>query len=151
MSSNVVDLIIYMVKRVHIGISLQEINMDTLKGYNKSEISAAYSWLMQKFDHMDKSTVSKSSSNRPAPRVLHPSERLQVSPEVYGYLLELYYLGILDASSMERLIEYAVFQPEGIKSTSQIKQWVAGVLFNPEKEHPINNSSISLKGNETVN
>ncbi len=149
MRNNVIDLIIYMVKRMHIGVRLKDIQFDKLKGYNKSEISAAYSWLIQKYDSGEILSEKTSRNNKPAPRVLHPSERMQISPEVYGYLLELYYLGIIDAARMERLIEYAVFRPDGTAEPSDIREWVAGIIF--ENEYPGSSSTFALKGNETIN
>ncbi|MDG5766490.1 DUF494 family protein [Balneolales bacterium ANBcel1] len=128
---------------------LKDISLDRLKGYNKAEISAAYSWLMHKYENGEISQQKRDPGHKPAPRVLHPSERIQISPEAYGYLLDLYYLGILDASEMERLIEIAVFRPEGVSDPSEIKQWVAGLLFENKRspQHP----TAGLRGNEMIN
>ncbi len=149
MRNNVIDLIIYLVKSMHIGVRLKDINLEKFRGYNKSEISAAYSWLIQRYDADEYPEEKRSVLNRPAPRVLHPSEKNLIAPDVYGYLLELYYLGIIDASHMERLIEYSVFRSEGVTDTSDIKDWVAAVIFDSEQAQ--NNVSMSLKGNETIN
>lgn len=128
---------------------LKDIKLDKLRGYNKSEISAAYSWLIQRYESGDLEPRKKQVNDNAALRVLHPTERSMISPEVYGYLLELYYLGILDAVRMERLIEYAVFRPDGTTETSEIKEWVAAMIF--ENEHPESDFTLSLKGNETIN
>lgn len=149
MQNNVIDLIIYLVKRMHIGIQLKDIKLDALRGYNNSELSAAYSWLMQKYESGDPDQRKKILENIPPPRVLHPSELHQISTEAYGYLLELYYLGILDAARMERLIEYAMFRPDGKTDITDIKEWVAGIIF--DSEYPGSNRSLFLKGNETIN
>ncbi|MEX0681814.1 MAG: DUF494 family protein [Balneolales bacterium] len=149
MRNNVIDLIIYLIKRMHIGVRLKDIRVEKLKGYNKSEISAAYSWLIQKYESDDLTNQNNNPRNIPPPRVLHPTERSQIAPEAYGYLLDLYYLGIIDASRMERLIEYAMFSVDNRIETSDVKEWVAGMIF--ENEHTGNKRSSLLKGNETIN
>ncbi len=149
MQNNVIELIIYLVRRVHFGVSLKDIRLDKIHGYNKAEISAAYSWLLQKYDSgelkQDISKLRKVSS----PRVLHSSERTLISPEAYGYLLELYYLGIIDEIRMERMIEYAMFRPDGKTETNDIKEWVAKMIF--DNEHNTDDQSLLLQGNETIN
>lgn len=149
MQNNVVDLIIYLVKRVHIGTQLKDIKLDKLRGYNNSEISAAYSWLIQKHESGELITSRQPAKNIPLPRVLYPNERTRISSEAYGYMLELYFLGILDASRMERLIEYAVLRLDSeITDIPDIKEWVAGMIF--ESEYLGSDRSLFLKGNETI-
>jgi len=150
MQNNVVDLIIYLVKRVHIGAKLKDIKLDKLRGYNHSEISAAYSWLIQKHESGELVGEQTEVKSLPAPRVLHPNERSRISAEAYGYILELYYLGILDARRMERLIEYAMLRVDiEITDVSDVKEWVAGMIF--DSEYLGSDRSLFLKGNETIN
>ena len=150
MQNNVVDLIIYLVKRVHIGAKLKDIKLDKLRGYNHSEISAAYSWLIQKHESGELVGDQAEVKNLPAPRVLHPNERSRISAEAYGYILELYYLGILDARRMERLIEYAMLRVDiEITDVADVKEWVAGMIF--DSEYLGSDRSLFLKGNETIN
>ncbi len=150
MQNNVVDLIIYLVKRMHIGAQLKDIKLDKLRGYNNSEISAAYSWLIQKHESGDLAANNNGLEKLPVPRVLHPNERTRISPEAYGYILELYYLGILDARRMERLIEYAMLRLDHeVTDVPDVKDWVAGMIF--DSEYLGSDRSLFLKGNETIN
>ncbi len=150
MQNNVVDLIIYLVKRVHIGTRLKDIKLDKLRGYNNSEISAAYSWLIQKHESGMLASEKPEPVNIPSPRVLHPNERSRISSEAYGYMLELYYLGILDAKRMERLIEYAMLRMDiEFTDVPDVKDWVAGMIF--DSEYLGSDRSLFLKGNETIN
>ncbi len=150
MQNNVVDLIIYLVKRVHIGTQLKDIKLDKLRGYNNSEISAAYSWFIQKHEAGELSSNKPEPADIPSPRVLHPNERSRITSQAYGYMLELYYLGILDAKRMERLIEYAMLRLDSeITDTPDVKEWVAGMIF--DSEYLGTDRSLFLKGNETIN
>lgn len=150
MQSNVIDIIIYLVKSIHIGTRLKDIKLDKLRGYNHSEISAAYSWLMQKHEAGEIENKQKYMNSVTGPRVLHPSERSLITPEAYGYMLELYYLGLLDASRFERLIEYALLRhDDSVTSILDIKEWVAAMIFN--SEFPGRDHSMHLKGNERIN
>ncbi|TVQ69675.1 MAG: DUF494 family protein [Balneolaceae bacterium] len=150
MQNNVIDLIIYLVKRIHIGAKLKDIKLDKLRGYNHSEISAAYSWLIQKHESGEFIGERAEMKNLPSPRVLHPNERSRVSSDAYGYILELYYIGILDARRMERLIEYAMLRlDKEVTDVADVKEWVAGMIF--DSEYLGSDRSLFLKGNENIN
>ncbi len=150
MQNNVVDLIIYLVKRMHIGAQLKDIKLDKLRGYNNSEISAAYSWLIQKHESGELSGNTNAKRSMPVPRVLHPNERSRISSDAYGYMLELYYIGILDARRMERLIEYSMLRLDtDITDVPDVKEWVAGMIF--DSEYLGSDRSLFLKGTETIN
>lgn len=150
MQKNIVDLIIYMVKRMHIGARLKDLKLESIRGYNKSEISAAYSWLVHKQESGELNSPEAGLSYIPSPRSLFPSERSVISPEAYGYILELYYLGILNAGRFENVIEYAIMNTEGDKVEVQdIKEWIANIIF--ENEFSGRDQSLFLKGNETIN
>jgi len=154
MQNNVIDLIIFLAKRIHLGTRLKDINIDKMQGYNKSEISAAYSWLAQKYetgenDRKNSESNTLSLSQPLHPRILHQSERAQISSDAYGYLLELYYLRIIDEVKLERLIEYSMFRLDGRTDLSDVKEWVARMIFN--SEHSVSDRSVLLKGNETIN
>ncbi|MFO8030317.1 MAG: DUF494 family protein [Cyclonatronaceae bacterium] len=149
MQNNVFDLIIFLVKRMHIGIRLKDIELDKLPGYNNSEISAAYSWLVQKHESGELPVPPGYNRQVPSPRSLHPNERSRISADAYGYMLELYYLGILNAEKMEHLIEYAMLRMDKETTTiTDVKEWVAGMIF--DTDYTGKDRSLFLKGNETI-
>lgn len=148
--NNIVDLIIYLIKKMHVGANLKEIRLDHLKGYNKAEISAAYSWLIQKHESGELQPVKSNFNTILPPRALYYGEKNELSKEVYGYLLELYYLGILNARQMEQLIEFALTRYDNESTeVSDIKALVAKIIF--EGDYPGYHSALFLKGNETIN
>ncbi len=129
---HIIDLIVVLVKRLQHGDDLSTMSEDSVSGYNPSQLSAAYSWILQKYPP---NQASKS------PRVLHFAERMMISPAAYGYLLDLVNLGVLDALGLEKVIEKVMFQSLEQAPLEKIKAIVTEVLFD---------KGTSLSGNETI-
>ncbi len=75
------------------------------RGYTENEINIAFSWI---FNHLQKEQAPQKAEfqySGKSIRVLHELEKLVVSPDAYGYLLQLWQLGILDESGIESAIE----------------------------------------------
>jgi len=154
MQNNVIDIIIHLIRNIEIGKRLNEVSIDQLKGYDRAEISAAYSWIIQKKESGELDTIlnrhKKGKKKNATPhRVLHIAERMMIAPEAYGYLLELLNFGLLDHIAMERIIESVMLQSTERITLDKMKTVVANVFF--EKENNILNSSFLLKGNESIN
>ncbi len=124
------DLVLTLMRRVRQGERLAEIQADTL-GVDTAQISAAYSWILQHYRPDDLKPDT--------PRVLHLAERMLISPAAYGYLLTLVHERILDAASLEKVIEKIMFQSLEKAPLDKIKALVAEVVF--EK---------GLSGSETI-
>lgn len=153
MQNNVIDIIIHLIRNIEVGKRLNEVSADQLKGYDRSEISAAYSWIIQKKESGELDSIlnrRKAGEKKNTPhRVLHIAERMMISPEAYGYLLELMNYGLLDYMAMERIIESVMLQSTERISLEKMKTVVASIFF--EKENNILHPSFLLKGNESIN
>lgn len=164
MRNSIVDLIVLLARRVRLGESLNDIKDDTLKNFDKSEISAAYSWILQKYPVTENTPVpgnaylksdktTKIPSNKANPdhnhRVLHFAERMLITPEAYGYLLEMVEIGIIDQHVMESVIEKVMFHTSEKITLEQVKKMIAEHLFETNRTSQSNHSF--LKGNESVN
>jgi uncharacterized protein Smg (DUF494 family) len=146
MRNSIVDLIIFLAKRIRLGESLNEIRDDALNRFNPSEISAAYSWILQK--HPDVA-IAKKKDQEKNHRVLHFAERMLITPEAYGYLLEMVSIGIIDNKSLETIIEKVMFQSTEPVDLDKIKKIVELNLFG--NDYVFKNHSNLLRGNETIN
>jgi uncharacterized protein Smg (DUF494 family) len=146
MRNSIVDLIIFLAKRIRLGESLAEIRDDAINRYNPSEISAAYSWILQK--HPDVAAAKKKDKEKNH-RVLHFAERMLITPEAYGYLLEMVNIGIIDNKSLETIIEKVMFQSTEPVDLDKIKKIVEQNLFG--SDYVFKNHSNLLRGNETIN
>lgn len=146
MRNNIVDLIVHLARRIRLGEGLNEIKPEDLKNYNKSEVSAAYSWILQKYSSNNRDFVTRPEDNH---RVLHYAERMLISPEAYGYLLELVNIGIIDQEAMEGIIERVMFHSSERITVDKVKKIIASYLF--EYDSSTKGQSSFLSGNESVN
>jgi uncharacterized protein Smg (DUF494 family) len=147
MQTKVIDLIIHLVRMLRVGDNIRELNPDILNKYNKSEVSAAYSWVLQKMEDGQLS-VAKHSGHQDT-RVLHLAERMAISTEAQGYLIELYSMGILNYHQMEAIIEQSMMNNFEIVTLDKMKEMVRQTVFGSNSKG--NAGSIYLRGNESVN
>lgn len=81
-------------------------------------------------------------------RVLHAAERSVISTEAYGYLLELYNIGVLDEANLESLIESAMMSNHEKLNMETMREMVASLIFGRAPDGP---NRMFLHGSETVN
>ncbi|UCD17772.1 MAG: DUF494 family protein, partial [Candidatus Zixiibacteriota bacterium] len=79
---------------------------DDLKsqGFTDSEISFAYSWVIDHFQG-NPETLAETIPCDASIRVLSPKERQHFTPDAYGYLLQMKYLGLLSDNDLELILE----------------------------------------------
>ena len=132
MKEKVVEILIYLMTAIHDNKHLNDIDVDDLRrrGYTQTEISAAFSWLH------DNMPSSRFSSDRLYPsagasrRSFHEAERMVLSNEGQGYLIQLTELGLLTQHDLETVIERAMLSGYEQLSVNDIKELVASVLFS---------------------
>jgi len=153
MRSNVIDIIVYLIERIEVGESLSDIRTENLKNYNRSEISAAYSWVMQKKDNGELDKIIKRQkllgTAKFPQRILHIAERMVITPEAYGYLLELMNIGLIDYENLEKIIERVMLNSTERVSLGKIKEIVTRMFF--ENDGNPFSQSMFLTGDESIN
>jgi uncharacterized protein Smg (DUF494 family) len=145
-STHILDLIVKIVHHVQHGKAISDFDMaevNTDHRYNTSEISAAYSWVLQHGPEL------KRRKKGQVPRVLHIAERMVFSKEAWGWILELQSLGLIDHNGIERIIERIMMQYHGKVTLSMVKEIVVPFLLDNDRLSE--NSSTGLKGNESIN
>lgn len=147
MQTNVIDLIIHLVRLLRVGENIKDVTPEILKKYNNSEVSAAYSWVIQKME--DGQLAPAKASKQQDTRVLHMAERMAISTEAQGYLIELYNMGILNYHQMEAIIEQSMMNNFEIVTLDRMKEMVKQTVFGNSTKG--NAGSIYLRGNESVN
>jgi uncharacterized protein Smg (DUF494 family) len=153
MRNNVIDIIIYLIEQIQVGEHINDIDLNTLKQYDRSEIGAAYSWVLQKNDsgELDKMIKRKKiiGTNKYPHRILHIAERMVITTEAYGFLLELMNIGLLDYESMEKIIEKVMLHSTERVSLNKIKEVVTHMFFENDG-NPFKPSDL-LRGDESIN
>ncbi len=98
-------------------------------GYDRSAVNRAISWffLQAEPDATDYAAapVKKSVTGF---RVLSPQEMSRITPEAYGYLIELKRLGIIDDDSLEDVMDNAMATGDELIDREDVIQIVNRVL-----------------------
>jgi uncharacterized protein Smg (DUF494 family) len=147
MQAKVIDLIIKMVRMIQLGQNIKDIKPEDFTPYSKSEVSAAYSWVIQKVE--DNSLAKQDKRNKNNARVLHAAERMIISTEAQGYLIELYNMGVINFSQMENIIEQTMINNFEKVTLEKIKSMVSNELFGDSKKQ--NLGGMYLHGTESIN
>jgi uncharacterized protein Smg (DUF494 family) len=151
MYEKIIEIIVYVIAELRQNKKINEIDIEKLKkrGYTKSEISTAFSWLVDRVDMPEKMLFTGNQENCCSFRLLHEVERELFTDEAWGELIQLQSLGIIKNEHIEMLIERAIMMGVGEIESQHIKNFVAQVVFNAHmNEYP--NSRFMLAGNDTI-
>ncbi|HXF99431.1 MAG TPA: DUF494 family protein [Bacteroidota bacterium] len=131
MKERVVEILMYLMAEIEANKRLSEVSIEDLtsRGYTQSEISAAFSWLYDNMQVHEGRTEIHSRASTASRRQLHEAEKLVLSTEAQGYLMQLVELGILDAIDLEAVIERAMLTGLEKLSADEVRSIVASVIF----------------------
>ncbi|MCX6639741.1 MAG: DUF494 family protein [bacterium] len=102
------------------------------RGYTEQEINTAFYWLYHRFGWENNAPLQKLFVDLPAEtscRLLNSLEQRYVSPEAYGYLLQLRHLRLLSARELEEVIERAQILEFQRANVEDMKAIVQSLLF----------------------
>jgi uncharacterized protein Smg (DUF494 family) len=103
------------------------------RGYNEREVAEALNWLFEKINFLRVKSTEISEQSQNSVRILHDYERLKISPEVYGYLLKLKALSIINGAQMEKVLDYCMLIGAESLEESEIDEIVATILFEDRR------------------
>lgn len=150
MYERVVEIILLLMNELKSDKQLSEVDVSTLSrsGYTASEISTAFSWL---FDQISTGReIIRPEAARPSShRILHDAERMVISPEAHGYLLQWIELGVLDQSDAEVIIEKVMAAGFSNVGIDEMKTFIAGKLFQLD-DAGRDGARFSLGANDTI-
>ncbi len=150
MQERIVELILYLVNELKTNKNLSDVDVTALsrEGYTQSEITTAFSWL---FDRMSVGhpVPGAGPKNDRSHRILHEAEKLVISPDAFGYLLQFRQLGLLTNQDLETILERIMAAGFASVGVAEVRSFVAGILF--DAENPRNGSGhISFGMNESI-
>lgn len=130
MQGKLIEILIFLMSEIK-NRGMEEDRMEILsgelmdRGYSEQEISTAFSWILERIAAFQ----DEISPNPKSFRVLHDIERVFISPDAYGYLLQLSSLGLLTSNELEKVIERALMISNPWMEVNEIKSVVVDVLF----------------------
>lgn len=98
-------------------------------GYNERDVAEALGWLFEKLNFMTVRSTEIAGQQDGSVRILHDYERMKIPPEIYGYLLKLRNLSIINASQMEKIIDFCVMGGDTV-TEFDIDELVANIIFH---------------------
>jgi uncharacterized protein Smg (DUF494 family) len=118
--------------------TLQELET---QGYTKTEISAAFSWLVDRMSSLPEQDTLNSAPTDRSFRVLHFAEMNVLTPEAQGYLIQLREMNILTPRLVEMVIERCMTQGSPV-DIPMLRTVVSGLLFH--------NQALAMMGHRFV-
>jgi len=152
MFERIIEIIAYVISEVKRNKSLNEIDVNELenRGYTSSEISTAFSWLVDRMEFAEHLFISDSTESNSF-RILHPYEQELFSKESWGEIIGYHSLGIISNIHIEALIDKSIMMGLRQINPSQLKSMIGVMIFNSGPFSQINGSRFLLNGNDTIN
>ena len=139
MNERVVEILIYLMNEIRRNNNVTQ-KLDLLsknliqKGYSETEISSAFTWLLDRLNYESEEIVHKQQPTlKHSIRHLHEIERSIISVEAHGYLIQLRELGIIDELDVEQILERAMMAGAPKITVDDIKAIVAAMLFASDR------------------
>ncbi|MGQ9603890.1 MAG: DUF494 family protein [bacterium] len=136
MDNRIVEIIVAIVDKLievpEESCTVEEITNSLLEdGFTAGEISDALAWLYYAVDDrlLTNGRIAARTVSRRGLRVLSEFEKSVISPEAYGYILQLTQLGLLDDLQIEDLIERAIVMCTETVEVADIKQVLPTILL----------------------
>ena len=138
MNERVVEILIYIMSEIrrnrNVTTKLDILSESLIqKGYSESEISSAFSWLMDRLNNEAEELIPKQEpSLKSSIRHLHEIEKAVISIEAHGYLIQLRELGIIDQIDQEQILERAMMSGASEVDVDDVKAVVAAMLISSD-------------------
>ncbi|HVP56539.1 MAG TPA: DUF494 family protein [bacterium] len=100
-------------------------------GYNAQEINTAFMWLYHTVDEsfFEEGKIISRDRSMGTVRVLNDFERTLITPEAYGYMLQLSQLGLLDNLQIEEVIDRAMYSCGDMVELNDVKRIVPSIIL----------------------
>lgn len=115
------------------------------RGYTDHEINLAFSWVT---NHLQTRTMENAGDYVNADPVEDVDlEKLIITPEAYGYLIQVYHLGMLKEYDIEDVIDRALSVGSNHITLDDVKKVTASIMFNSE---PGSNDMFFQSGSNSI-
>jgi uncharacterized protein Smg (DUF494 family) len=155
----IIEILVYILAEMRKHQQLADIDLGQLsqRGFSQTEISTAFSWLFDKMSLAPEMSATvelrPSTQHDPAEgsiRIYHDVERSVLSREAQGYLMQLRELQIISSPEMESIIDRVMMMGVTPIGVAEIKELVAGMLFDSEDHSRGGMSRLMLSPTDTI-
>lgn len=137
MNERVIEILIYLITELR---KIDETNQDIdylsqdllTQGYLPKEIDFALDFLTEHKDLLSETFSFKPQSRQSNYRILHSHEKMLITPEAYGLLIQLRHSNLIDDVEIELILERAMFVGLHRIDQEDMKEIIANVIFSPE-------------------
>ncbi|MBW7889015.1 MAG: DUF494 family protein [Bacteroidetes bacterium] len=151
MHEKIVEILIYLLSELRKNTPIQDIDLTVLSknGYSPAEISTAFNWLYEKINDGENLVIDQTKSSPHSHRVLHDAERYVITPEAYGFLIQLREIGLITDNDIEVIIERVMMSGFVTVTLDEMKAQVSFLLLENDdsSEH---GSRKMLHGRDTI-
>ncbi len=152
MYERIIEIIMLVIAEFRKRNSINAIDLNELqrRGYTSAEISAAFSWLVDKVEFTKELLPLHECATLASFRVFHEAERELFSRQALGELMQMQELGIIGNQHIEEIIERTLLSGMRKVGAKDLKNMVATLMFNVEHTRGAG-FRLMLEGNETIN
>lgn len=151
MHEKIVEILVYLIGEMRKNTPIAEIDLSILsrQGYSTTEISTAFNWLFERISRGENIVTETGEIPATSHRVLHEAERMIISADAYGYLIQLRELGLITDMDIEVVIDRIMMSGYASVDTDEIKSHIAALLA--ENDDSLNGGSRTmLNSNDTI-
>lgn len=146
----IIEIIVFLLSELKNNKQLADVDMENLAnlGYTQNEINTAFSWVYSKIYAGEKIFLDEKSDTR-SQRFLHDTEQNIISPEAYGYLVQLKELGLINNMDIDLIIDKIMVSSYSSISKDEMKSIIASYLLDIEEMNDAN-SRVMINLNDTI-
>jgi uncharacterized protein Smg (DUF494 family) len=146
----IIEIIVFLLSELKNNKQLTEVDMHKLEnlGYTQNEINTAFSWVYSKIYAGEKIFVEKQKENN-SQRFLHDLEQNIISPDAYGYLIQLKELGLINNMDIDLIIDKIMVSSYNKVDEPEMKLIIANYLLDIDEMHDTNNR-VMINTNDTI-
>lgn len=146
MQERIIEIIVYLLTELQQDWNQKDrvdlTSLLQLKGYTDVEINLAFSWI---FKHLQQPAVEQIQKKLVVNQdldALPDIEHLVISPDAYGYLVQLIHLGVIKDDEMDQFVERALAFGKDDISVDDLKSIVASIIFDMDNQTSFNGYSL---------
>ncbi|HJY64409.1 MAG TPA: DUF494 family protein [Ignavibacteria bacterium] len=147
----VLEIIVFLLAELKMNKQLSDVDLNQLEklGYTQNEINTAFSWIYSKIYTGDKIFADEDKIANSS-RFLHEVEQNVITPEAYGYLIQLKELGLLNNLDIDLIIDKLMVTSYNKVEINEMKFMIASYLLDIDDMNNTN-SRMMININDTIN